>query len=226
MMRPRALAGCAALILCAAPVAAAEEERDDDGAYGRLDGDVTLSLEVGASESLGGSMGGEASRGESLAVRGGWLFLHSAGVAVQYNESFDLDPQPIRRALSAGVEIRPLFVGRFARDLERGPPLLDLWLDATALYLGLYNLWRADRFCPPTAGCHDYGMEVSLGTELPFIMRASTPFVSLRGAVRWSMAEGDAPHDSVGVGGLLTLAIGYHHLFDWGLVDVADRLPP
>ncbi len=206
-------------------VAAASVQGDasaSDGAYGRLDGDLLVSAELGFSEALGQRL----SRGESMAARLSVLYLSTVGVFGQYNESFGHAAQPVSRSVVAGIELRPLFITRFAQDLEHGPPHLDLWVDSTSLTLGLMNLWRRDEVCgvlgdAERGRCHDFGMELSLGTALPLLPRANSPFVALRAGVRWSL---DAPYPPPI--GLLTLTLGYHHLFESHLVDAADPRPP
>src|SRR5690606_23415513 len=135
------------------------------------------------------------SRGESMALRLTFLYLITAGAFAQYNESFGIDSQPIARSVVGGIELRPLFLGRWAEDLVHGPPHFDLWLDSISLTLGVYNLWRHGPHCAPPPGgpppptCHGYGMEASLGMELPLLPQANAPFISLRGGLRWSLDE-------------------------------------
>jgi hypothetical protein len=200
-----------ALVLWQAPSARA------DGVYGRFDGDVALSLEAGVSEALGAGVGGE-----SLALRGGVFYLGTVGLACQYNEAFDIAALPLARSVVGAIELRPLFLGRWASDLEHGPALLDLFVDSLALGMGIYGAWpeAAAGFYP------HHGLELSLGVSLPFIAQASAPFVALRAALRWPLA-GDDPGAIAGdMTGLLTLSLGYHHLFSAHLVDAGDRLPP
>jgi hypothetical protein len=188
-----------------------------------------VSGEIGVSETVGDAR----SRGESLAVRLSMLYLSSAGFFGQYNESFGIDSQPISRSVVGGVELRPLFLGRWAEDMEHGPAHLDLWLDSLSLTLGLHNLWRHDRHCVADTGtddatrdCHGFGMELSLGMDLPLLPRASSPFIALRGAVRWSLEHLETVRPTPPPMGLITLSLGYHHLFAAHLVDAADPLPP
>lgn len=224
-------------VLCAsslfAGAATAQVEAPTDGAYGRLDGDLLLSAEVGMTETIGSP----ASRGESLAARLAVLYLSTAGLYGQYNESFGVDSQPIARSAVGGVELRPLFLGRWAKDLEHGPAYLDLWIDSISLSLGLFNLWRHEQHCGASARvgdgarCHDFGMELSLGMELPLLPRASTPFIALRGSLRWSLDQSEVaeiadPRPENPPIGLVTLTLGYHHLFETHLVDAADPAPP
>ena len=180
-------------------------QADEAGGYGRFQGDVGLSLEAGLSESFGG---------ESLALRGSVFYLSTVGLVAQYNDSLGLHEQSLQRSFMGGVELRPLFMGRFAQNMEYGPAHLDLLLDSIGIGLGLYRQWALP----------DHGMEVSLGLELPFLPQANAPFVALRGAMRWSLQARTATVDPPAPTGMLTLSIGYHHLFATHAVDAADVL--
>ncbi len=218
----RSLACLAALALLHTPTTAAAE---GDGAYGRLAGDLGLSLELGVSEALGG----EAVAGESLAVRTAAIYLHTVGLAAQYNDALGAEVAPLARSVVGTLELRPLFLGRFAQDMERGPAHLDLFVDSFALGLGVYASWWREALCGGAASCTDHGMELALGFELPLLPRASSPFLALRGALRWSLLD-PAPFDSAlperpRTTGMLTLTLGYRHLFEVHLVDASDTLP-
>jgi len=223
--RPSAVAGrlaagsCVVATVLGCPAVAAGA----DGAYGRLDGDLGLAVAVGVSEAF---------PGESLAARGGALYLQSAGIFVQYDDGLGMAAQPMARSLVAGLEVRPLFLGRFASDLEQGPAVLDLWLDSWSLGLGVLHVWGGDD-CgaapddpAPERVCGGFGMEGSTGFELPLLPRHDGPFVGLRLALRWPGDTGSAAVEAPGPTTLVTLTLGYRHLLDVHLVDAADRLPP
>jgi hypothetical protein len=113
-------------------------------------------------------------------------------------------------------------LGRWASALERGPAWLDLFVDSLALGMGLYGAW-------PQSGADitpHHGLELSLGVALPLVAQASAPFVALRAALRWPLADADPNAMAGGTAGLLTLSIGYHQLFGANLVDAGDPLPP
>ncbi len=184
----------------------------DDGSYGRLDGDVALAVEVGAQASTAG--GGLGAR---LAAR----YLTMAGLYAGYDDGLGQVSQDVRRRIAGGVELKPLFFGRFASDLERGPATLDLWLDATGIELGIYRAWLNDAACKAT--CSDHGMEVFLASALPLLQTKNGPFVSLRVGLRWSLA--DAPGESSAelprVAPAALLSLGYERLLSTGLVGGA-----
>jgi len=104
----RALAALAALALVSL---AASARADDDGLYARLDGDLRLSLAVGAGARLPGSAADAAPIGiVEMRAR----YLDSAGVFVAS------DTDDARWRLMAGVELRPLFLARFLLNRESG----------------------------------------------------------------------------------------------------------
>ena len=137
--------------------------------------------------------------------------------------------QPLARSLVGGFEIRPLFLARFAQDLERGPPTLDLLLDSIGIGLGAYRTWHNDGYCDTPAEqrpCRDEGMELSTGFELALLPQHDAPFLGLRVALRWSLDEQSAAFDVPAPTTLTTLSLGYRHLFDLHLAEATDRLPP
>jgi hypothetical protein len=205
--------------------------RDDDGTYGRLEGDVSFSIEAGPAATVGENSGADASA--SLLMRAGVFYLHTVGLVGQYNEGFGNDAQLLRRSAMGAVELRPFLIGRFANDLEQGPAYADLLLDSVALSLGMYRSWNRDRFCANerAAGaadavtpCDDFGMELGLGVEMSLLPHANTPFIGLRGAMNWSMAERSAAYATPHPSGTFALTLGYHHLVALHLVDASDRL--
>ena len=68
-----------------------------------------------------------------------------------------------------GVELRPLFIGRWLRGLEFGVPHLDLALDSLGLELGAF-------FAEPQGAARSRpGLQAGLGLEVPFFPTASGP---------------------------------------------------
>ena len=170
------------------------------------------------------TLGAESLEGQTLALRATATYLQTVGLTAQYNDSFGIESQPLERAVSGGVELRPLFLGRFASDLERGPAHFDLLLDSLSLGLGVYGAWTRQPPCiDELESCFDHGIDWSVGLEIPLLARASTPFVGLRGSLRLSLAEerlADRPMSS----GMLTVTLGYRHLFEAQIVDAGDSL--
>jgi hypothetical protein len=194
----------------ATPAAAAEPiEKVTDGVYGRFDGDLDLSLAGGAT--FGPS-------GPDAAVMARAIFFHTAGMYVAYTDALGRSDVALPRSLGVGVTLRPFFIPRWAFDLERGPAILDLTIDAIAFDLGV--VWPASR-----DGAFDErpGMEAALGTEVPLFGTASGPFLGARGALRWRASE-LAGHDDNGLKPALFVTLSWHAIIDADIVDVGDRV--
>ena len=145
-----------------------------DGAYGRFDGDVELGIGLGAELDFGAE--------RRLAARADLHYFTMAGLYAGYVDAFRAseDPGRARRKLALGVDLRPLFVPRWALDMEQGPPLADLTLDSVSIAMGAF--WTE----PGGASFGDQrGFETSLGFGFPLLARAAGPWLELRGNLRW-----------------------------------------
>lgn len=197
-------------ILAATSIAPAAARAD--GAYGRLDGDLELRASAGAALAEGGP---------ALAASAAVLYLGTAGVYAHYADALDRGAAPVARSFAAGVHLQPMFLGRYASDLERGPPRLDLLLDSIGLGVGAF--WSA----PRGRGLVDEpGLELALSIAFPVLPDATGPFLDLRGALRWRAADlaGDGPGDLVAQGALLSLTLGWHHVVTGHVVDAGDAV--
>ncbi|XYI01832.1 hypothetical protein ACMHYB_19540 [Sorangium sp. So ce1128] len=205
--RATALAGAAAL---AALAVTSTGRAESDGAYGRLDGDLELRAGAGASYAAGGP---------ALCARGAAVYLETAGLYAHYIDALGAEGSPVARSIAGGVFLQPLFLARYASDLERGPPWLDLFMDSVALGVG--SFWEA----PPGAGiAPEPGLELSLSLDVPLLGRATGPFLGLRGALRWrgpELAGADSPRDAQRA--LLSVTLSWHHILRVHLVDAGDR---
>lgn len=200
MTRSRALLGvtCFALVASAGTRAHAEEAPDwdpgervtprlrgeivprdrprrHDGVYGRFDGDLTLSLGLGA----------ELHDGPRGAVLAHVLYYHSAGLTLSYADRLGGDASP-KRVGSALLELRPLFLPRWSKDLEWGCPLLDLTVDSLSLGAGVFVARRGE----PTST--KVGLELSLGLGVPLFARAEGLWLEARGFLRPVLDEGQS----------------------------------
>ena len=211
---PRRCAQARALVVALSTLSWPQLARAD-GSYGRLEGDTSASVELGARIAAAP----RPHRGAGLAARGRFLFLHSLGVVGQYDEGFGL--APFGRSASGSVELRPMFLARWASAMEGGPARADLIIDSIALTMGVYGTWPSPSDC---LRCPDFGMESGVGFEVPFFAEASTPYVALRAAVRWTLVDRGSDLPSPPATGLFTLTIGYRQIFTTHLVDLADRL--
>jgi hypothetical protein len=192
------LAALAALAALAPRPASAQP----DGAYGRLDGDVALSLEAGA------ALGDRA----APAARIGALYLDTAGL---YFAASGRTGPGAPFTFGGGVELRPLFLPRFFRAREHGPATLDLTLDSVALRVGAR---RDNEGAPPS-------LELGLGAELPLTGRYEGPFLGLSGSALFSHEVlGTEAGPSPRFVGLLTL--GWRLTLGAHLVDLRDERAP
>jgi len=178
----------------AGEVGTPEPEPVSEGVYGRFAGDLDLGLGLGAD--IGPSVLG--------AARMSLHYFSMAGLYFAYADSLS-EPAPSestdRRRLSFGVDVRPAFVPRWAKDMEYGPGLVDLWIDSISLGLGAF--WAE----PSGADFGDRrGFELSLGFGVPLFARASGLWLEARGLLRWP--EGDTAEPAA-----LAL-LSYHLLFE------------
>jgi hypothetical protein len=200
----------AAALLAAAPARAG----GSDGLYGRFDGDLELRVHAGAAFAAGGP---------ALSASVAALYLSSAGIYAHYTDALGSDAPLVTRSVSGGVHLQPFFLARYAFDTERGPAFLDLLVDSLALELGAY--WSAPRQSPWD---EHPGLEVALDIALPFLPRATGPFLGVRGALRWRPVDfvAGAPGDAIDRGAVLSITLGWHQVVLSHLVDAGDRQRP
>jgi hypothetical protein len=147
---------------------------DTDGVYGRLDGDLTLS----------GGLGAEFADGTRAAALLRALFYHSGGLVLGYSDSLGRELEP-RRTLFGGIELRPLFLPRWALDLEFNHALADLMLDSLSIGAGAHASGGGPRGARA-------GFEFSLGMGIPLFARAQGPWLEARGFLRPAREDGEA----------------------------------
>lgn len=160
-----------------------------DGVYGRFDGVLALAASAGAELQTGAARG-------SLRVSAHYWW--TAGIYARFADAFGgADAGRAERVVSFGVDLRPMFLPRFARNYEQGPPLLDLTLDSLSLTAGAYLAQ------PHTRDFGDErGFELGLGLGVP-----------LFGAARGLWLEGRAEHRFADVGPnawVYTAALAFH----------------
>jgi hypothetical protein len=157
--------------------------------YGRLDGAFDLGLSAGA------EFGSDSPAGNA---RASLHYYSMAGVYAEYVDAFR-DDHPTSRLVSLGVDLRPLFVPRWAKSWEAGPGTLDLVIDSLSLSLGAF-------FASPRGSAlgDARGLDLSLGFGVPLTGHAAGPWVRTRGTLRWN-----EPADRA----LATLLVGW----DWVL---------
>lgn len=183
-----------------------------DATHGRIDGDVMGSL--GAGVTFG-------ARAPSAAFDVRARYLDTAGAFLTYEDGLGGPAEPAR-ALAFGVELRPLFLGRWLTGRESGSAWLDLTVDSFGLELGAAIL-------QPRAG--DFGdrvaLQAGLALELPILARASGPWLAVHAGGRFSdraLAAHEAPtalEQSVYV----TVTLAWHQALGAHAVDAGDLRP-
>jgi hypothetical protein len=211
-MRAAAMTAIAITTAAITP-ARAEAEEADNGVYGRFDGDLDLRLDVGAAFAAGGP---------ALATGATALYLQTAGIYAHYTDALGGGGPDVARSISVGVLLTPLFLARYATDMEHGPARLDLFIDSIGLGVGAF--WDA-----PRGGAlrPDAGIEIALLLGFPLLPQATGPFLGLRGALRFRAEDiaGAGSGDILDRGAVLSLTLGWHHIVRAHFVDAGDRLP-
>jgi len=180
----------------------ASAQDEDDGSYGRLSADTAVQLDLGAATTRGHAAGVGA-----LALR----YMQTAGAYATALTSRPHDDDVPRWRVSAGVELRPLFLPRFFKNVEQGPARWDLALDSLSLRVGAVTTDRHDG-AP--------GLETGLTLGVPFTRSVDGPWLSAMGLLQWSHANlASDPHPTTIVG----LTLGWQLSFDTHLVHVGDR---
>jgi hypothetical protein len=208
LRRARAAAG---LGVALGVIALGAPARAADGLYGRFDGDLELRFAAGAALTGGGP---------ALAAQVTAVYLSTAGVYLHYTDALGGEGPRVRRSVATGLHLQPVFLARYASNVERGPARADLLLDSLAFEIGPF--WAEPRGAPWAT---TPGLEIALGLAFPILERATGPFVGLRGAVRWragDFAAGAGGRDPVERGALLSLTLGWHHVVPSHLVDAGD----
>jgi hypothetical protein len=159
-------------------------------------------------------------------ARLGCHYLHTVGLYGQYDDRVGSHAPRLARSLAFGIEVRPLFLPRFASDLEQGPAWLDLWADSLGLDLGVVAAAvPGDDCAEPSQPCWHPGLQLGFGMELPLLARAQGPFVGLRGALRWPTERISSEQERSPLGrpsATLSLSLGYRLLLRAHLVDAGD----
>jgi hypothetical protein len=189
------------------------EKANVDTTYGRIDGDLGISIGAGA------TFGPSAPRAAlDLRLR----YLDTAGLFVSYEDGLSATSSDPRRVFAAGFELRPLFLARWLSGRELSLAWLDLLIDSFGLEIGAV-------LAEPVGGpfASRPGLQASLGLEVPILARASGPWIGLHGGARWSDAalEGVNATDAFDRSLFLALTIAYHQVFAAHLVDVGDVAP-
>ncbi len=185
-----------------------------DTTYGRVEGDVGIVAGVGV------AVGPDSPRG-ALDLR--FRYIETAGVFFSYEEGaiFGSGAEPVR-VLAGGIELRPLFLGRWLKGLETGNARADLTIDSLGFELGgFFAQPQGEQFASRP------GMQVGLGLEVPLLPRASGPWIGLHGGMRFSDAElgGKPSSDPADKAFFLAITLEWHQIAGTHSVDAFDRAP-
>ena len=189
---------------------------DHDTADGRMDGDV------GVVVGLGATFSGQSVRSAAeVRVR----YLETAGIFATYEDGFGAASSDPVRVLATGIELRPLFLGRWVTGTELGLTWSDLVIDSFGLEVGAF--FEQPPYGSFGAGQASRGLQAGIGIELPILGRDNGPWIDLHGGGRWS----DSTLGGAQVAGpsdralYLTVTLAYHASFVAHLVDANDRAP-
>ena len=210
-MRRALPAGLVAVALLSASFGA-HAQTTGDGVYGRFDGDLELRAQAGAAF---------ASGGPGLAAQVSALYFATAGIYVHYTDACGSGAPRVLHSIATGIHLEPLFLMRGGVNGERGPAVWDLFIDSLAFELGA--VWSAPR---GASWDERPGMEAALSLALPFVPRATGPFLGLRGALRWrpvDFAPGP-PSTIADRGAVLSLTLGWRQILRTHLIDAGDRV--
>jgi hypothetical protein len=209
--------GVAALGVAASlalPAGVARAQGRPEPTYGRFQGDLTLVA------GLGGVVAARGGRAEGeLRVR----YLETAGIFVTYEDGALVDSaaEPTR-VLTAGLELRPLFLVRWLTGQETQRARVDLVLDSLGLELGATLMQPAGTSFGSRAG-----MQAGLGLEVPILPRATGPWLGFHVGVRWSdaaLASGVvATADDRS--GFVAITLAWHQVVVTHVVDEGDQAP-
>lgn len=203
---------CSAALVAALVVSAPRAAGADDGAYGRLDGDLDLSIGAGVAVAAGAP---------GLAARASAVYAQMAGLYLGYADALGQQDALVDRSIAAGVALKPLFWGRFANELERGPAHLDLFIDSFVFEVGAF--WAAPRGRDLVV---DPGLEIAAGFGFPILADATGPFIEVRGAMRYRREDlaGTSAADAGERGAMLTITLAWHHVVMAHIADAGDRV--
>lgn len=167
----------------ALPATAGAEVRDVF--YGRMRGDMVLSIDANASVLARSNRGVEA----GFSVVGRARFMDMMGIALGYDRSLSADRWD---ALWLSTDLRPTYASRVNFDQQHGPRWLDLMVDSIGLEFGVGWI-RPGASVERGAG---FGYVLGTGIEFPLYWEHGTALM-LRLAGRFTTSS---PWDAQGAG--------------------------
>lgn len=209
---PTSVALGVAAVLLASPASATDRTELVDTSYGRIEGDLSFGAGVGSAF---------GPRGPRAALDLRLRYLWTAGLFVTYEDGplWSSEAEP-RRAFATGIELRPLFLARWANGYELGNPWLDLAIDSIGLEVGAAFVEPRGRPFGKTPS-----LQAGIGLQVPVLGRASGPQIGVHAGARWSTASlaGDTINLAGDRSGYLLLTIAWQQVFGAHVVDLGDR---
>lgn len=196
------------------PAQASEDSKRDDvaggAAHGRLEGDVSVAFGGGA------TFGARAPR---ATIDGRIRYIEVLGLFGTYEDALGGAAEP-ERVVATGLEVRPLFLGRFLRGMGTGSAFFDLALDSIGLELGAAFVEPRGR----TLGARPQ-LQAGLGFELPLFAKAQGLWLGAHGGARFGERAFDASSVDTPIDRalFLGLTLSYHLYVDAHLVDAGDQ---
>jgi hypothetical protein len=205
---------CAAILVFALSCIAADARAEEDTSHGRIDGDLSASIGLGA------TFGPRSPRAAAdLRLR----YLWTAGLFATYEDGPLVGGERAvpRRVLATGLELRPLFLARWLQGWETGNTYFDLTLDSLGLELGAVLEEPPGR---PFGSKR--GLQAGLGLEVPLLPRTTGPVIGLHAGARWSDAAlGGASSGPSDRALYFMVTLAWQQAFGAHIVDLGDRAP-
>lgn len=170
----------------------------EDGVYGRLKGNLELSLKLGRQIPLSPIETAAISVGTSL------HYYSMLGLTLDLHDNWEKEASSLRRG-ALGLELRPLFLPRWLLGRETGPALLDLTVDSMAAGWGI-DVLQSGNNAPWSSGSW-----LSLGAGLPLLGTAWGPWLEVR-AVHFFQTSQPSLQRNVTV---LNVFFSWHDFLHW-----------
>ena len=171
----------------------------EDGTHGRLEGDLRGVLGTGVTFLAGASRWGTEAR---------LRYAEMGGLLLAYEETLPKpDAEGIARLGLVGIEVRPLFWGRWLQGMESGRKPWDLFVDSLGLEMAA-GLGQREQ--GPFGG--ERSLHLALGLEVPLGLSLDGPWVAVRGGYRWpeSIMAGTVPSMPPGQGAFVSISLAWH----------------
>jgi hypothetical protein len=186
---------------------------DPDTTYGRIEGDVGLVVGVGATVGAGNPRGSA-----ELRLR----YLDTAGLFATYEDGFGAAGADPQRVIATGLEVRPLFLGRWVTGKELGLRWPDLLIDSFGLDVAAFFQQGVGYALDSRPG-----LQAGFALEVPLLGRPSGLWIDVHADARWSdgVLEGGMIRGPADRAFVVSVSVAYHQLWKAHVVDIHDRAP-